>query len=99
MAYLRRKLDDYLRNWRAAEERYPLIVRGARQVGKTASILEFARQNYEHVVYINFVEQPAYRQILADGYGTAEVIRSLSLHLVPCSFSMKCRRSRIWRRR
>ena len=78
MAYLRRKLDDYLRNWRAAEERYPLIVRGARQVGKTASILEFARQNYEHVVYINFVEQPAYRQILADGYGTAEVIRNIS---------------------
>ena len=54
MAYLRRKLDDYLREWRAAEERYPLIVRGARQVGKTASILEFARQNYEHVVYSNF---------------------------------------------
>ena len=78
MAYLRRKLDDYLREWRAAEERYPLIVRGARQVGKTASILEFARQNYEHVVYINFVEQPAYRQILADGYGTAEVIRNIS---------------------
>ena len=78
MAYLRRKLDDYLRNWRAAEERYPLIVRGAWQVGKTASILEFARQNYEHVVYINFVEQPAYRQILADGYGTAEVIRNIS---------------------
>lgn len=78
MAYLRRKLDDYLRKWRAAEVRYPLIVRGARQVGKTASILEFARQNYEHVVYINFVEQPAYRQILADGYGTAEVIRNIS---------------------
>ena len=47
-------------------------------MGKTASILEFARQNYEHVVYINFVEQPAYRQILADGYGTAEVIRNIS---------------------
>lgn len=78
MAYLRRKIDAFLRGWKAAEERQPLIVRGARQVGKTASILEFARQNYENVVYVNFVEQPAYRQILVDGYGTADVVRNLS---------------------
>ena len=78
MAYLRRKIDAFLRGWKAAEERQPLIVRGARQVGKTASILEFAHQNYENVVYVNFVEQPAYRQILVDGYGTADVVRNLS---------------------
>ena len=78
MAYLRRKMDAFLRAWKSSDERYPLIVRGARQVGKTASILTFAKQNYEHVVYVNFVEQPAYRQILADGYGTADVVRNLS---------------------
>ena len=78
MAYLWRKIDAFLRGWKAAEERQPLIVRGARQVGKTASILEFAHQNYENVVYVNFVEQPAYRQILVDGYGTADVVRNLS---------------------
>ncbi len=78
MAYLKRKIDAILRDWKASENHLPLVVRGARQVGKTASILEFARQSYENVVYVNFVEQPTYRQILADGYGTADVVRNLS---------------------
>ena len=78
MAYLNRKIDAILRDWKASENHLPLVVRGARQVGKTASILEFARQSYENVVYVNFVEQPTYRQILADGYGTADVVRNLS---------------------
>ena len=78
MAYLQRKIDAFLRDWKASADHLPLVVRGARQVGKTASILEFARKHYENVVYVNFVEQPAYRQILVDGYGAADVVRNLS---------------------
>ena len=40
--YLRRKIDDFLMDWKAKSDRKPLIVRGARQVGKTEAILQFA---------------------------------------------------------
>ena len=52
--YYRRKIDEYLNGWKADLEHKPLIVKGARQIGKTESILHFAGENYENVVYINF---------------------------------------------
>ncbi len=78
MIYLRRKIDDYLMKWKADEDRKPLIVKGPRQVGKTESIRQFARRNYESVIEINFVEEPKYRKIAADGYGTADIIKNIS---------------------
>ena len=44
--YLRRKIDDYLTQWKNNENRYPLIIKGARQIGKTESVKHFADQNY-----------------------------------------------------
>ena len=58
--YLKRKIDAYLADWKADPERKPLIVKGSRQIGKTESILRFARDAYRNVVYINFVEEPKY---------------------------------------
>ena len=60
---LRRKIDDYLTTWKSNPQRKPLIVKGARQIGKTRSIEWFASQHYKNVVQINFVEQPKYRAI------------------------------------
>ena len=60
MKLLRRKIDNYLKEWKSDKERMPLIVKGARQVGKTASILQFAHDNYQNVVAINFVLQQKY---------------------------------------
>ena len=51
--YYRRKIDEYLKAWKADPAHKPLIVKGARQVGKTESITHFAKENYENVVYIN----------------------------------------------
>lgn len=62
MKLLRRKIDNYLKEWKSDKERMPLIVKGARQVGKTASILQFAHDNYQNVVAINFVLQQNTRQ-------------------------------------
>jgi predicted AAA+ superfamily ATPase len=76
--YLRRKIDAYLVSWRADPNRKPLIVRGARQVGKTESILHFAKEAYRNVVYINFVEEPKYKLITEDGYKTEDIIRNIS---------------------
>ena len=50
MKLLRRKIDKYLKNWKEDENRMPLIVKGARQVGKTASIMQFAYDNYKNMV-------------------------------------------------
>ena len=52
--YLRRKIDDYLTQWKNNENRYPLIIKGARQIGKTESVKHFADRNYESVVSIRY---------------------------------------------
>lgn len=75
--YLRRKMDICLESWYAGK-RLPLIVKGPRQVGKTASIRHFAATHYESVVEINFVSSPKYRRIIADGYGAQEVVNAIS---------------------
>ena len=53
--YLKRKIDDYLIEWKKRDDRLPLIIKGARQIGKTESINHFAYENYASVIYINFV--------------------------------------------
>lgn len=77
--YLRRKIDDYLLAWRNREDKLPLIVKGARQIGKTESIFHFAQKNYENIVSINFVLEPKYKTILSDGYVVNEIIKNISL--------------------
>ena len=63
--YFRRKIDVFLEKWHKDINRLPLVIRGARQVGKTEAIRHFANLNYENVVEINFVELPQYKSILA----------------------------------
>lgn len=53
-----RKIIDFLEKWKSSRHRKPLILQGARQVGKTYSILEFGRTHYENVAYFNFETNP-----------------------------------------
>ncbi len=53
-----RKIMGFLEAWKESEHRKPLILQGARQVGKTYSILEFGRTHYENVAYFNFETNP-----------------------------------------
>ncbi|UTC62530.1 ATP-binding protein [Treponema sp. OMZ 787] len=53
-----RKISKDLEKWKNGKYRKPLILQGARQVGKTYSILEFGRENYENVAYFNFEMNP-----------------------------------------
>ncbi len=78
MIYLKRKIDDFLKAWKDEQDRKPLIIKGPRQVGKTESIRRFGAAYYENVVEINFVEEPKYKLITADGYKTADVIKNIS---------------------
>ena len=75
--YLKRKLDDFLLEWKKSADRKPLIVKGARQIGKTESIKHFA-VNYENFVNINFVLEKKYKTICEDGYTVQDVIRNIS---------------------
>lgn len=76
---LKRKIDNVLAEWKKRPDRKPLIVRGARQVGKTMSIQNFAHQHYQHVVEINFVLQSQYQRIFDDGYEVNSVIKNITL--------------------
>ena len=60
--YLKRKVDTFLREWKADPARKPLIIKGSRQVGKTESIRKFAAEDYESVVEINFVRDENTRE-------------------------------------
>lgn len=48
----KRKIESVLQKWKGQSKRKPLIIKGVRQCGKTSSVQEFARQNYEHVIYL-----------------------------------------------
>lgn len=77
--YLKRKVDAFLRDWKADPNRKPLIIKGSRQIGKTESITQFAAQNYESVIEINFVRDEKYKGILSDGYEATSIIKNISL--------------------
>jgi len=79
MKLLERKIDTILLNWKSDPERKPLIVKGARQVGKTESIRAFANANYESVIEINFVLQKKFRAIFDDGYEVDTIVKNISL--------------------
>ena len=79
MELLKRKIDSYLLNWKSNPERKPLVVKGARQVGKTESIRAFGKANYKSVIEINFVLQKKFRAIFDDGYEVDTIIRNISL--------------------
>ncbi|MBR6322654.1 MAG: ATP-binding protein [Lachnospiraceae bacterium] len=77
--YMRRKADLYLAEWKANPRKLPLVVKGARQIGKTETILHFARLSYENIVYINFVVDEKFRIITKDGYEPQNIIKNITL--------------------
>lgn len=74
---LRRKIDDFLINWKKNPDRMPLIIKGARQIGKTSSIEHFA-ESYKNFVEINFITEPQYSKIFSSGYSPENVIKEIS---------------------
>ena len=79
MELLRRKIDAVLAAWKQNPQRKPLIVKGARQIGKTISIRAFGQANYESVIEINFVLQKKFRSIFDNGYEVDTIIKNISL--------------------
>ena len=86
--YLRREIDQFLIEWKRNPNKNPLIVKGARQIGKTESIRYFIKKVYKNIIEINFVEQPIYKNILIDGFDVDNIIKNISrinpnIHFIP----------------
>ena len=76
---LKRKIDDYLVEWKNSKNKMPLIVKGARQIGKTDAITNFGQNNYKSFIKINFVLQPEYKDIFDKGFDVDRVIKDITL--------------------
>ena len=72
---LRRKIEKTLLDWKNTPNHKPLILKGCRQCGKTFSVLNFAKKNYEHVAYLNFFVNPQYASVFSGSLEVDFVIR------------------------
>ena len=75
---LKRKVDKYLADWKANPKHMPLFIRGARQIGKTNSIEQFAEANYKAVIEINFALQKKYHDIFDDGFDVDAILKNIT---------------------
>ena len=73
-----RKIMEYLKNWKQSPHRKPLILQGARQVGKTYAILAFGREHYENVAYFNFETNPKLNETFSEDISPDYLIPILS---------------------
>ena len=76
---MKRKITAKLLEWKNNSLRYPLIVYGARQVGKTYIVNEFGRNNYENVIYVNFETNPAIAADLESDISPEHIINCLEI--------------------
>jgi predicted AAA+ superfamily ATPase len=76
------KRDAYqnLLNWKNKSNRMPLIIQGARQVGKTWLMKDFGKNEYAQTAYFNFESSVELRQIFQQGYDIKKLITSLQIH-------------------
>jgi predicted AAA+ superfamily ATPase len=78
MTYLKRDIDDLLAAWKHRDQRWPLLIRGARQVGKSYSITEFGKKNFHNLVKINFEQHPQYKACF-DTLDPKQIIETISM--------------------
>ena len=81
MERLKRKIDNYLIEWKNSNNKLPLIVKGARQIGKTNAIRNFGNNNYETFIEINFALQPQFKTIFEDGFEVDNIIKNITLKM------------------
>lgn len=81
---LKRKIETYLSDWKKSDNKKPLVIKGVRQCGKTYIVKKFAEDNYENVVYINFILEPGKKSAFAGNMDVDNIILNLSA-LIPDS--------------
>ena len=81
---LKRKIESVLAEWRNSESKRPLVIKGIRQCGKTYIVRKFAEENYESVIYMNFILEPDKKTAFIGNIDVDTIILNLSA-LIPGS--------------
>lgn len=81
---LKRKIETYLVDWKKSEDKKPLVIKGIRQCGKTYIVRKFAEENYENVVYMNFILEPDKKSAFSGNIDVDTIILNFSA-LIPGS--------------
>lgn len=85
---MERKVLNQLLDWKNNRRRKPLVIEGARQVGKTWAVKEFGKRNYQHIAYINFEEAKHLQGLFVQDYDTERILRAIRTQCgVPCEAS------------
>ena len=77
---MKRDLYKLLEDWKLSNRRKPLILNGARQVGKTYALKHFGQNSYEKVAYLNFEKEEKLAQYFKDTLDPKQLIKILSIH-------------------
>ena len=85
---LRRKIESVLSEWKNTGSKKALVIKGIRQCGKTYIVQKFAKENYESVVYMNFILEPDKKSAFAGNIDVDTIILNLSA-LIPGSRFVK----------
>lgn len=78
---MKRILYNYLIEWKNSNNRKPLLLQGARQVGKTYLVNEFGKKEYEHFIALNFEENPGLKTLFEEDLNPATIIENIGIYL------------------
>lgn len=78
---LKRKILNDLINWKNTKDKECLLVKGARQVGKTYIIEEFGKNYYDNYVYLNFFRNPNLKNIFEGSLEASEIYKKMSIYI------------------
>ena len=84
---LKRKIYGRLRDWKAARDRDCLVLKGARQVGKTFIVDRFGRENYKSFIHIDFVKHPEHKLIFDGSLEASDIMKKLTLYVSDVCFA------------
>lgn len=77
----KRKIEDYLEQWKANPNHKPIVIKGVRQCGKTSSVKAFAQAHYKHVVYLDFREHKEYKYFFLPNLDVDQIIMRITASL------------------
>ena len=82
----KRKIESVLHQWKKQKDHKPLVIKGCRQCGKTSSVIDFARKNYEQVIYLDFHEQKSLQSLFSDSLQTDYLTVAISAAIPGAKF-------------
>ena len=77
---MKRDIDEQLLKWKTSSRRKPLLIKGARQTGKTYSLKQFGAKEYDRLAYFNFEEDPFLKSFFSQKLQPEQLVQNLSLY-------------------